>query len=78
VPQLAVAGRPDPEKGEVLVLLSTFDLSLQELRQKLSAAGIANLWIPKAIRRVKAIPTLATGKLDLKTIQQIARDTDHS
>ena len=71
-PLLAVAGRPDTVKGEVLVLISAIDLELNEVREKLSDAGLANLWIPREVIRVEAIPTLATGKLDLRAIQAIA------
>lgn len=71
-PMLAVAGRPDEAKGEVLVLISAVDLDLADMRGKLVAAGLTNLWIPKEIRRVEAIPTLATGKLDLKAINLLA------
>jgi acyl-[acyl-carrier-protein]-phospholipid O-acyltransferase/long-chain-fatty-acid--[acyl-carrier-protein] ligase len=59
-------------KGEALVLLHAIDLDLKELRTKLSEAGLANLWIPKNTQKVESIPTLATGKLDLKAIQQLA------
>lgn len=72
VPMLAVAGRPDEAKGEALVLIAALDLDLDEVREKLVAAGLTNLWIPKMMVRVEAIPTLATGKLDLKAIQEIA------
>ncbi|NBB80830.1 MAG: AMP-binding protein [Verrucomicrobia bacterium] len=72
-PALAVAGRPDAAKGEVLVLLTTVDIGLSDMRGKLSEAGLPNLWVPKEIRRVEAIPTLATGKLDLRGINEMAQ-----
>lgn len=72
VPMLAVAGRPDEAKGEALVLIAAFELELSDVREKLSAAGLTNLWIPKEIKRVDAIPTLPTGKLDLRRIQELA------
>lgn len=72
LPMLAVAGRPDEAKGEALVLLSVEALNLSDVREKLSAAGLPNLWIPKEIKQVEAIPTLATGKLDLRGIQALA------
>ncbi|MGZ0656712.1 AMP-binding protein [Coraliomargarita sp. W4R72] len=72
LPMLAVAGRPDEAKGEALVLLAAFDLEMDDMRAKLSEAGLSNLWIPKEIRRVVAIPTLVTGKLDLQAIHQLA------
>jgi acyl-[acyl-carrier-protein]-phospholipid O-acyltransferase / long-chain-fatty-acid--[acyl-carrier-protein] ligase len=69
---IAVVGVPDEAKGEALVLLSARDIELADLRRKLSDAGIANLWIPKKIRRVDAIPVLGTGKLDLKRCKEMA------
>jgi acyl-[acyl-carrier-protein]-phospholipid O-acyltransferase/long-chain-fatty-acid--[acyl-carrier-protein] ligase len=71
VPVLAVGARPDDSKGEALVLLSTMDLDPAEVRAKLSAKGYSNLWIPREMTRVEAIPTLATGKLDLRAIKAI-------
>lgn len=70
---LAVAGRPDERKGEVLVLLTTIDIELGDMRKKLGAAGLTNLWVPKEIRRVEEIPTLPTGKLDLRGINELAQ-----
>ena len=69
---IAITGVPDEAKGEALVLLSARDIDLGELRKKLSEAGVANLWIPKKILRVDAIPVLGTGKLDLKGIREAA------
>ena len=71
-PMIAVAGRPDKAKGEALVLLAAMDLELEDVREKLNGAGLANLWIPREIKRVEVIPTLATGKLDLRQIQVLA------
>ena len=72
LPMLAVAARPDEAKGEALVLLSTFEIDPTDLRTKLEAAGFPNLWVPKCIKQVEAIPTLATGKLDLRAIKELA------
>jgi acyl-[acyl-carrier-protein]-phospholipid O-acyltransferase/long-chain-fatty-acid--[acyl-carrier-protein] ligase len=71
---LAIMGVQDEAKGEALVLLSAVDIDLPELRKKLQEAGMPNLWIPKHIQRVEAIPVLASGKLDLKTCQQVAAE----
>jgi acyl-[acyl-carrier-protein]-phospholipid O-acyltransferase/long-chain-fatty-acid--[acyl-carrier-protein] ligase len=62
----------DEAKGEALVLLSALEIDLAELRRKLQEAGVPNLWIPKQIQRVEAIPVLASGKLDLKRCQECA------
>lgn len=71
-PMLAVAARPDEAKGEALVLLAAMDIEPEDMREKLASIGLTNLWIPKEVRRVEAIPTLATGKLDLRGIQELA------
>lgn len=71
---LAIAGRSDASKGEALVLLTTIELDPNEVRSKLTAAGYSNLWVPKEIKRVDAIPVLATGKLDLQGINALAAE----
>jgi acyl-[acyl-carrier-protein]-phospholipid O-acyltransferase/long-chain-fatty-acid--[acyl-carrier-protein] ligase len=68
-----VAGVPDPAKGEQLVLLTTRpEVTADALRDRLAAAGVANLWIPKVVKKVDAIPVLGTGKLDLKAAKALA------
>ena len=69
---VAVTSVIDAQKGEALVLLSTLEIDLAELRARLHAAGMPNLWIPKKILRVEQIPVLATGKLDLRRCGEIA------
>jgi len=71
---IAVVGVQDEAKGEALVLLSAVDIDLAELRKKLQDAGVPNLWIPKHIQRIEAIPVLASGKLDLKKCQERATE----
>jgi len=71
---LAVMGVQDEAKGEALVLLSAVDIDLAELRSKLHEAGVPNLWIPKQVQRVEAIPVLASGKLDLKKCQGLVAE----
>jgi acyl-[acyl-carrier-protein]-phospholipid O-acyltransferase/long-chain-fatty-acid--[acyl-carrier-protein] ligase len=70
---IAIMGVPDEAKGEALVLLSAFDVDLAQLRDKLRDSGLPNLWIPKKICRVDAIPILASGKLDLRKCQEVAK-----
>lgn len=73
-PQVAVTARQDPTKGEALVLLTTLDIEAADLRERLSKAGLANLWIPREIKRVEAIPTLASGKLELARMKRMAAE----
>jgi acyl-[acyl-carrier-protein]-phospholipid O-acyltransferase/long-chain-fatty-acid--[acyl-carrier-protein] ligase len=67
----AVVGLPDPVKGEKLILLTTEDFEIQDVRKKLVAKGIPNLWIPKASKKVPEIPILASGKLDLSELKRL-------
>lgn len=69
---VAIAGVPDEAKGEALVLLTTLDLDVSQVRTKLTEAGMPNLWVPKKIKRVEAIPVLASGKLDLGACKELA------
>jgi acyl-[acyl-carrier-protein]-phospholipid O-acyltransferase / long-chain-fatty-acid--[acyl-carrier-protein] ligase len=72
-PALIVVGVPDETKGEALVVLSTQPIDLPGLRPKLIELGLTNLWIPKSVKVIAALPLLATGKLDLKACQDLAR-----
>jgi acyl-[acyl-carrier-protein]-phospholipid O-acyltransferase/long-chain-fatty-acid--[acyl-carrier-protein] ligase len=71
---IAIVGVADAAKGEALVLLSSIDLDLSGIRTALSEIGVPNLWIPKTVRRVEAIPLLASGKLDLGTCKALAAE----
>lgn len=67
---VAIVGIPDEAKGESLVLLTTLEIDRAKLRLDLNAAGLPNLWIPKRIEKIAAIPILASGKLDLKKCRE--------
>ncbi len=76
--KVVVVGLPDKAKGEAIGLLSKIhsNVSNQEiidLRYKLLDAGLPSLWCPKTILPVDEIPVLASGKLDLKACQEIAK-----
>ncbi len=71
-PMLVVTGVPDPTKGEALVLLTTQEVTSDQIREKLLAAGLPNLWVPKLVFQVERIPQLGTGKLDLKGCSELA------
>jgi acyl-[acyl-carrier-protein]-phospholipid O-acyltransferase/long-chain-fatty-acid--[acyl-carrier-protein] ligase len=68
----AIVSVPDQAKGEALVLLAACNLSLEEVRERLLAAGLPNLWIPRRIKRVEKIPILGSGKLDLGKCKELA------
>ena len=67
-----VTSVPDPAKGEQLVVLTTLELTAEQVRECLTKAGLPNLWIPREVRHVDAIPVLGTGKLDLKGVRTLA------
>jgi acyl-[acyl-carrier-protein]-phospholipid O-acyltransferase/long-chain-fatty-acid--[acyl-carrier-protein] ligase len=71
-PTAVVTSVPDSVKGEALVLLTTQDVTVEQLRTRLLEAGLPNLWIPKIVRRVAKIPILGTGKTDLKVCHNLA------
>jgi len=70
---IAIVGVQDETKGEALLLLTTVDVDLAQLRAKLHEAGISNLWIPKRVQRVESIPVLGSGKLDLKKCRELVK-----
>ena len=72
-----VTAVPDPVKGERLVALYTDpDLSAQEIWEQLSRVDLPKLWIPKRedLHIVDSIPTLGTGKVDLRGVRQLAAE----
>lgn len=69
---IAIASIPDEAKGEALVLLAACDVNGTELRKKLADAGVPNLWIPRIVKRIDAVPILASGKLDLQRCKELA------
>jgi acyl-[acyl-carrier-protein]-phospholipid O-acyltransferase/long-chain-fatty-acid--[acyl-carrier-protein] ligase len=68
----AVAGIPDEQRGERLVALYTRpDLAPADLWQRLSETDLPRLWLPKRenIYQVDSLPTLGSGKLDLRGVK---------
>jgi acyl-[acyl-carrier-protein]-phospholipid O-acyltransferase/long-chain-fatty-acid--[acyl-carrier-protein] ligase len=64
-----VIGIPDEQRGERLALLYTqSEIPPTELWQRLSSTNLPRLWLPKRenIYLVDTVPTLGTGKLDLR------------
>ena len=77
--KIAVVGVPDAKKGESIVLLSSIaSETLQQetvvLRYKLMDTGMPSLWCPREIIPVAEIPVRASGKLDIKGCEKLARE----
>ncbi len=70
---LAISSMQDDNRGECLVLISAIDIDLKELQDICKSAKIPNIAVPKHIVRVKDIPILPTGKLDLKAIISLGK-----
>ena len=71
----AVTGIPDERRGERLALLFTrVDIEPADLWRRLSDTDLPKLWVPKRenIYRVDSLPTLGTGKADLRGIRAMA------
>ncbi len=69
----AVVTRPDPKKGEQLVLFSTEPTaSAAALQQWARGNGVTELSVPRDVRVVDALPVLGTGKLDYVTMTAMA------
>jgi acyl-[acyl-carrier-protein]-phospholipid O-acyltransferase/long-chain-fatty-acid--[acyl-carrier-protein] ligase len=70
-----VIGVPDAQRGERLaVLYTSADTEPAAMIDRLRTAGLPALWIPKRenFYRVENIPTLGTGKTDLRAVRQLA------
>lgn len=67
-----VVGVPDEAKGEALVLLSLLEIDTQDLRLKLTEAGLPNLWIPRMVFKITTLPLTGSGKLDFKKCREMA------
>jgi Acyl-CoA synthetases (AMP-forming)/AMP-acid ligases II len=70
-------GSENAVKGERLVALYTDpDLPAAKVWEQLSSSDLPKLWIPKRedLHIVDAIPTLGTGKVDLRAVRQAAAD----
>ncbi|MCF6228063.1 MAG: AMP-binding protein [Planctomycetes bacterium] len=74
---LAVTAIPDEKKGErIVVVHQEMDCEPLELIKKLKELGLPGIFIPREsdFVEVKELPFLGTGKMDLKTLKQIALD----
>ncbi len=76
--QAAVTSVPDARKGErLMVFLSGATApGARDVWQMLMSSGLPNIWVPKAedIHIVESLPTLASGKLDLRAIKRMAAE----
>jgi acyl-[acyl-carrier-protein]-phospholipid O-acyltransferase/long-chain-fatty-acid--[acyl-carrier-protein] ligase len=72
-----VTSVPDETKGERLVAFYTDpDVKAHELWEGLCRTELPRLWLPKReeLHFIESIPTLGTGKVDLRAVRQLAAD----
>jgi acyl-[acyl-carrier-protein]-phospholipid O-acyltransferase/long-chain-fatty-acid--[acyl-carrier-protein] ligase len=72
-----VTSVPDDARGERLVAFHTDPgLTASELWERLCRTELPRLWLPRRedLRFVESVPTLGTGKVDLRAIRQLAID----
>ena len=77
--KIVVVGVPDETKGEALMLLSTtageyLEQEMLDLRYRLLEMNVPALWIPRKMIKVPEIPVLASGKLDLRSCELLAKN----
>jgi len=74
--QHVVLSFPDPRKGEQLLLVTDkANANKDDLLAHARREGFPELWVPKAILVVPAVPVLATGKVDLQGTVELARQS---
>ncbi|HEY7474047.1 MAG TPA: AMP-binding protein [Vicinamibacterales bacterium] len=71
----AVTAVPDPARGERIVVFYTrSDVTAETVWEHLSKTELPRLWLPRRenIHHLDTIPTLGTGKVDLRRLRQLA------
>jgi acyl-[acyl-carrier-protein]-phospholipid O-acyltransferase/long-chain-fatty-acid--[acyl-carrier-protein] ligase len=71
----AASTRPDPSKGEALVLFTTDPgLQREQLQAAAKSAGAPELAVPRVIQVLGEIPLLGTGKTDYVRLKKLAEE----
>lgn len=68
-----VTGCRDEVKGECLVVVCSQPIDINDLRARLQDRKVPNLWIPRKIVHVEAMPYMANGKLDILAVEKLAQ-----
>ena len=73
----AVVARPDPKKGEQLVLVTTNpDASRSEFDVYAKSHGVAAIAVPARVLVVKEVPVLGTGKTDFRGVAALVQQQE--
>lgn len=76
-PCSAVTAVPDPARGERLVVFYTrMDVPPETLWDELGRGDLPRLWLPRrdCLFPLESIPTLGTGKVDLRALRVLAAE----
>ena len=76
--KVAVTARPDPKRGEQLIVFYETDCGLDpvDAGNRLRESGLPNLWVPRpdSFFPLEKIPFLGNGKKDLKKLRELAAE----
>ncbi len=67
VEQVVVLGVPDPQWGAKIVAVTTSDLSLEVLRDRLDGR-VERAALPRDLHRLDVLPRTSSGKFDRRTL----------
>ncbi len=75
----AVVAVPDAKRGEQLILVTTqADAARPPLLAAARAAGLPEIFVPRSIVRVPAVPLLGTGKTDYVGVARLAAESERA
>ena len=68
---VVILSEPHPEKGEALILVTTREITQEDVRKLAAEKGLPNLFVPRKIVKIAALPMLASGKVDLQGVKKL-------
>jgi acyl-[acyl-carrier-protein]-phospholipid O-acyltransferase/long-chain-fatty-acid--[acyl-carrier-protein] ligase len=75
----AVVAAPDPKRGEQLVLVTEQkDASRAALSAAARESGLPEIFVPRTIVSVPAVPILGSGKIDYPAVARLAGELSHA
>ena len=77
--EVAVMGKPDPKKGEKLVVFyAADDFNPAEIIEEMRKLQLPNIWIPKAddFVEIDELPILGSGKLNLRKLKELINEME--
>lgn len=69
-PSIAIIGKENPGAKPQIILVSTFDIPVDEANQTLREAGFSNLIRINDVEKVEEIPIMGTGKTNYRILEE--------